>query len=60
MTCGKFYYPSYQEARKVARRQMDMARRHTGRRVHTTEPYTCQLCNSIHLTSHSEPKLKAV
>jgi hypothetical protein len=59
MTCYKDVFPSFQAARKVARRQMDMARRHTGKRVNTIEPYKCDHCGCIHLTGHNELKLKA-
>jgi hypothetical protein len=59
MTCGKFSYPSFQEARKVARRQMDMAKRTTGKRVRSIDAYRCAHCNSIHLSGHNELKLKA-
>ena len=60
MQCTKASYPSWQKARSVARRQMDKARRTTGKRVHQIEPYACTYCSHIHLTGHNETHLKKV
>lgn len=58
MTCGKECFPSISAARKVARRQMDRAKRTTGRRVHHIDAYKCATCSEIHLTGHHETKIK--
>lgn len=60
MTCMKDAFPSIVAARKVARRQMDHLKRHTGRRVQTIEAYRCDYCGMVHITGHNELKLKKV
>lgn len=58
MTCGKEVFPSISAARKVARRQMDKAKRTKGRRVHHIDAYRCATCGLTHLTGHNELKLR--
>lgn len=58
MNCGKEVFPSITAARKVARRQMDRAKRTTGKRVHVIDAYRCATCTEIHLTGHHELKIK--
>lgn len=60
MTCWKDSFESFAQARKVARRQVDRAKRTTGKTIHTIEPYHCTTCNQFHVTSYSTPKLRKV
>ena len=58
--CGKASYPTYTAARSAARRTVNYLKRTTGRSIHNLEPYYCNDCRSVHLTSHSNTKLKKV
>lgn len=58
MNCWKDGYDSYVQARRIARKTVDKAKRTTGRTIHNIEPYHCTNCHQWHVTGFHTPKLK--
>jgi uncharacterized Zn finger protein len=53
--CGKEAYRTWSAALRVIKR-MQRVERLQGRTIHGQQPYRCQECGAVHLTSHSYNK----